>query len=82
MVQILNEIRKTFDREAPITEIFRHPTISSLAASLAGEVAAASTLDQAADRAERRRASRGGQHGGQRGRRGRADSAEGRGTES
>jgi acyl carrier protein len=75
MVQILNEIRKTFDREAPITEIFRHPTISSLAASLAGEDAGASTLDQAAERAARRRASRGGQ-------RGRADSAEGRGTES
>jgi len=82
MVQILNEIRKTFDREAPITEIFRHPTISSLAASLAGEDPAASNLDQAAERAARRRASRGGQHGRQRGRRGRADSAEGRGTES
>ncbi len=78
MVQILNEIRKTFDREASITEIFRHPTISSLAASLAGEDAAASTLDQAAERAARRRASR----GAKRGRRGSADSAEGRGTES
>ncbi len=82
MVQVLNEVRKTFDREAPITEIFRHPTISSLAASLAGEDPAASTLDQAAERAARRRASRGGQHGGQRGRRGRADSADGRGAES
>ena len=74
MVQILNEIRKTFDHEASITEIFRHPTIGSLAARLAGEDEAAGTLDQAAERAARRRASRG--------RRGRADSAEGRGTES
>jgi epothilone synthetase B len=78
MVQILNEIRKTFDREASITKIFRYPTISSLAASLAGQDAAASTLDQAAERAARRRASR----GGQRGRRDRADPAEGRGAGS
>jgi acyl carrier protein len=78
MVQILNEIRKTFDRDAPITEIFRHPTISSLAASLAGEDAAAGTLDQAAERATRRRAAR----GAQRERRGRSDSGPGRDTES
>jgi epothilone synthetase B len=78
MVQIMNEIRKIFGREVSITEIFRLPTISSLAASLAGEDAPANTLDQAAERAARRRESR----GGQRGRRGRADSAEGRGAES
>jgi len=77
MVQILNEIRKTFDREAPITEIFRHPTVSSLAASLAGEDAAAGTLDQAGARAARRRASR----GDQRGRRGSTDTARGRDAE-
>jgi epothilone synthetase B len=78
MVQILNEVCKTFDREVRVTEIFRHPTISSLAGSVAGEDAPANTVDQAAERAARRRASR----GGQRRRRGRADSAEGRGAES
>jgi len=77
MVQIMNEIRKTFNRETSITEIFRHPTISSLAGCLAGEDAAAGALSEAAERAARRRAS----HGDKRGRRGRADSAEGRGTE-
>lgn len=78
MVQVMNEVRKTFGREVSITEMFRHPTISSLAASLAGEDAQATTLDQAAERAARRRAAR----GGQRGRRGSADPAAGRSAES
>jgi epothilone synthetase B len=34
MVQMLNEVRATLGRDVPITEIFRHPTISSLAAYL------------------------------------------------
>jgi SagB-type dehydrogenase family enzyme len=75
MVQILNEIRKAFGRELPVTEIFRLPTLSSLAASLAGEATRASALDQAANRAARRRAARPARPG-------RADSAEGRGAES
>jgi len=59
MVQILNEIRKTFGRELPITEIFRHPTIGSLAGWLAGEDDTGQALAGTADRAARRRASRG-----------------------
>ena len=34
VVQILNRLRDTFKREIPITEIFRHPTISMLAGYL------------------------------------------------
>ncbi len=57
MVQILNKVRATFQRELPITEIFRHPTISSLAAYLSQEQSNEPTLAQSDERASDRKAS-------------------------
>jgi amino acid adenylation domain-containing protein len=37
MIKIMNEVREAFGREVPITEIFRHPTISSLAGYLSAD---------------------------------------------
>lgn len=57
MVQILNKVRVAFQREVPITEIFRHPTISSLAAYLSQEQENDPTLAHSAERASDRKAS-------------------------
>lgn len=57
MVQILNKVRSTFQREVPITEIFRRPTISSLAAYLSQEQDNEPDLAQSDERASDRRAS-------------------------
>jgi epothilone synthetase B len=56
MVQILNKLRETFQREVPITEIFRHPTISALAAYLSQEPEEAHAFRRGDERAQVRQA--------------------------
>ena len=55
MVQILNWLRDTFKREIPITEIFRHPTISALAAYLSQAEDETNTFRRGDARAEARK---------------------------
>jgi acyl carrier protein len=55
MVQILNRARSAFGRDLPVTEIFRHPTIGSLAAFLSGEGDDGPGLARSDERASRRR---------------------------
>lgn len=57
MVQILNKVRAEFGREVPVTEIFRHPTVSSLAAYLSEEKENEPMLTDSDERASQRRAS-------------------------
>ncbi|MDQ2874756.1 MAG: amino acid adenylation domain-containing protein, partial [Actinomycetota bacterium] len=58
MVKIMNEVREAFGREVPITEIFRHPTISSLAGYLSADDDAAELAGTDSDeRASQHRAS-------------------------
>ena len=57
MVQILNKLRTAFQRDLPITEVFRHPTISSLAAYLSQEQDDEQALVQSDVRASERKAS-------------------------
>jgi acyl carrier protein len=56
MVQILNRVRAAFARDVPVTEIFRHPTISSLAGYLSEEKNGEPTLAPSDERASERRA--------------------------
>jgi epothilone synthetase B len=56
IVQILNKARKTFQREIPITEIFRHPTISAMAAYLSQEPGEANDFRRGDERAQVRQA--------------------------
>jgi acyl carrier protein len=56
IVQILNKARKTFQREIPITEIFRHPTISAMAAYLSQEPDEANDFRRGDERAQVRQA--------------------------
>ena len=56
MVQILNKARKTFQREIPITELFRHPTISAMAAYLSQEPDATNDFRRGDERAQARQA--------------------------
>lgn len=58
MVQILNKVRATFQQEFSITEIFRHPTISLLAAYLSQEQPALASFQKGRARAEARLASK------------------------
>jgi acyl carrier protein len=56
MVKIMNEVREAFGREVPITEIFRHPTISSLAGYLSADDAAEPAGADSDQRASQHRA--------------------------
>lgn len=56
MVQILNKLRETFQREIPITEIFRHPTINVLATYLSQEPDEANDFRRGDVRAQARQA--------------------------
>jgi acyl carrier protein len=56
MVQILNKVRTAFAREIPVTEIFRHPTISSLAGYLSEGEDCEPTVAHGDERASQRRA--------------------------
>jgi amino acid adenylation domain-containing protein len=57
MVKIMNEVREAFGREVPITEIFRHPTISSLAGYLSADDDAEPAGARSDERASQHRAS-------------------------
>jgi hypothetical protein len=57
MVQILNRVRSELGRDLPVTEIFRHPTISSLAAYLSEGGGDGTGLEASDERASRRRSS-------------------------
>lgn len=54
MVQILNKVRETFQRELPITEIFRHPTIRAMATYLSQEPEEANAFRRGDERAQAR----------------------------
>jgi SagB-type dehydrogenase family enzyme len=62
MVRILNRVRSEFGRDVPITEIFRHPSISSLAGYLSEQEGGGPALDQSDQRASQRKASRARRH--------------------
>ncbi len=57
MVQILNKVHAAFGREVRVTEIFRHPTVSSLATYLSEEEGFEPTLADSDGRAAQRKAS-------------------------
>jgi acyl carrier protein len=57
LVRVSSRIRSELGRDLPMVELFRHPTVASLAGYVAGE-AAAQTSDQGRDRGSRRRAAR------------------------
>jgi len=57
MVQILSKLQTAFQREVSITEVFRHPTISSLAAYLNQEQDEQPSFQRSSERADTRRSS-------------------------
>jgi acyl carrier protein len=57
MVQILNKLRDAFGREVPVTEIFRHPTVHTLAVYLSQAQDQQPSFEQSDERADTRRAS-------------------------
>jgi malonyl CoA-acyl carrier protein transacylase len=57
MVQILNKLRDALGREIPVTEIFRHPTIHTLAAYLSQAQDEQPSFEQSDERADTRRTS-------------------------
>lgn len=57
VVQILNKLRERLQREIPITEIFRHPTIHALAAYLDRKQDEQPSFERSDERAEVRRTS-------------------------
>ncbi len=58
IVTIARRLQEALDREIPITELFRNPTVSALAERLGGEDASTEGLDAAQSRAQARRAAR------------------------
>lgn len=58
IVTIARRVREALQRELPITEMFRNPTVSALAGLLGGEASGPDVLDVAQERAQARRAAR------------------------
>ena len=60
MVQVHREIREATGKELSVTDVFRFPTIGTLAAHLGGDTGPGEAVSKAADRAAARRAAKGG----------------------
>ena len=57
LVKLHSRLQKTLGRTFPLVEMFKHPTIAALAASLGAEAVDKPSLDPARERTENRRAS-------------------------
>jgi natural product biosynthesis luciferase-like monooxygenase protein len=55
MVQVQHTLRRSLDRDIPITDLFRFPTVRSLAAHLNQPIDHPTTMHQSAERADTRR---------------------------
>jgi hypothetical protein len=53
-IQVLSRLRERLDRNIPMTDLFRFPTVRSLARHLAGSLKGSAALDRAQAKAARR----------------------------
>jgi acyl carrier protein len=73
LVQVLSRLRKAFDAELAMVDLFRHPTVSGLAAHVARQREAGDGLEDRYSRADQRRQASGRRRQFVQGRRGQKD---------